>query len=415
LTVKRTGWQTVAIAAAGWVLFSSAPGGAVDFTLYPYAEIAGVYNDNIGQQSTGNGSGRGDFIATELLSGSLEADASQKHFSLDYSTVESQYVSTPSLDRTFQDHYVGTTYDQRISPTTTFSVTNSLLVGNAVSSTIITGNQIPIGSQLLQGLLVRNSSCDNLFNADLTYTEPQSWSLGAAVHQLFFSGGGGAAGESFGQGVALNADRPIGGNFRAGPGYSFDDFRFGGEFPPAESHWPQVRLIWQPDLSYYVLIRTGPILMDNFAGVSNGVYQSGGWSVSPGGMVLARLSEPRFSVQLEGGQQPGLGVGLAGAALNRSASLLLEYLASRSLSVFVKQGFLEVSAQDSDAKLITYSIGATYRMSRNVFLTAEYYGICNIFNGTSAQIVGVESGTQTVSNMFLVGVMWEPAPIYWRW
>jgi len=412
--MKRAYWRSPAFAIAAWVLMWGVPCAAATFTFYPYAELASVYTDNASHYSSSDA--HGDFIATELLSGSLQADASEKHFALDYSTVESQYISTPSLNRAFQDHFVGTSYDQRISPGITLSVNDSLLVGDGVSSTIITGNQIPIGSQLLQGLLARSSSRDNLFNAGLSYSEPQSWDLGTQVRQLFFSGGGGASGESFGQGIALTADRPLGGYYWLGAGYSFDDFRFESQFPRAESHWPQMRLTWQPDLNYYVLVRGGPILMGSFAGASSGVYRSGGWSINPGGLVQARYSNPRFVAQLEGGQQPGLGAGLAGAALNRSVSLLLQYAASRSVSLFIKQGFLEVSARDRDSKLITYSIGATWLLSRKLFVTAQYYSMRNIYGGGSgARAAGAESGTRLTTNMFLIGATWQSAPIRWRW
>jgi len=407
--------QALAATLVGWLVISVATVAVaqVSSTLYPYGEFAALYDDNIDQAAGRNG--RGDFISTELLGGSLQTDAPQKHFALDYSTLESQYLSTPSLDRTFQDHFVGASYDQRLSPNITFSMGDSLLIGDAVSSAIITGGQVPLSLQLLQGLLFRSSSHNNFFNSDISYSNPQSWRASATVEQLFFSGGG-TSGESFGQGCTLTADHDLGkSEFDLGAAYSFEDFRFSELFPPTETHWPQLRLIWHPDANLDVLVRTGPIFADSFAGDSNGVPHSGGWTIDPGGMLQMRYSGRRFNVSIEGGQEPGLGAGLAGAALYRSASLFFEYSISRRLVVFVKQGFLQTSANGSSSQLITYSVGATNQISQHLSLTCQYYGIRNTVSGSSAQVIGVESGTNAVANLFLVGVIWQVAPIHWRW
>jgi hypothetical protein len=410
--MKRARWLVIAAVLDAWSLIM--PGAAnadMSSTIYPYLELAGVYTDNAQQQSSEHA--RGDFIATELLGGSLQTAAPNKYFGVDYTTLGAQYISTPSLDRTFQDHFVGASYDQGLSTSITLSLRDTLLVGNPVTSMIITGGTVPFSPQLLQSLLFRSSTLDNLFNVETNYTSPTSWDLGANVYQLFFNGSGTEG--SFGQGATLIADYPLNYQLRVGSEYDFEDFRYTQRFPPTETHWPQVRLIWSPDSNFSVLLRGGPIFFDNFAGGSNGFHRSGGWSIDPGGMLVAKYSGRKVDIALEGGQQPGIGAGLGEAGLYRNSSFILDYAVSRSLSVFARQGFLDISAPHTNAQVITYTVGVSYQVSKNFLLTAQYYGIRNLLSGTSAQIVGIKPGTQPVTNLFLIGVICELDPIRWRW
>lgn len=398
------------ILAAFAFLFCPRPGLTAEATLYPYLEVAGVYNDNVRQQTGGNG--RGDFIATQLLGATLETDAPAKHFTLNYSTLASQYVSDSSLDRTFQDHYVGATYYQRITPTLTLTSSESLLVGDAISSSMISGAQVPITPQLMQTLVFRSSSINSAFNTSLSYVTPRSWTINGQIQQMLFNS---SSGSSFGQGTMLSADHPVTEEVKVGGQYNFTDFRFTSDYLPVESHWPQARLSISPSDQIEVLLRLGPIVFYSFGGSTPLVTRQSGWNINPGGLLTAQYAGENLRISLNGGQQPGLSDGLSGAALNRTTTLSLQRTLTRRLLAYLNVGFLDISSSGSDSQLLMYTIGTTYRYERNWYLTAQYQCSRNLYSGTSAATAGVPPNQQTVSNLLLVGVLWTPDPRRWRW
>src|ERR1700693_2523664 len=107
---------------------------AAEFSLWPMLEIDQIYDNNVDLTPTHR---KGDFVTAETFGATLEAATASRDFFLTYQTYLLEYASYAGHDRFGNNHFANLRDDERLSPATSLSITDSLLVGNAVSNGIL--------------------------------------------------------------------------------------------------------------------------------------------------------------------------------------------------------------------------------------------------------------------------------------
>ena len=74
---------------------------------------------------------------------------------LTYQTQLLEYASYAGHDSFGNSHFANLKDYEKLSPTTTLSISENLLVGNAASDGILVGGAAPLGTQLMQSLFLQ--------------------------------------------------------------------------------------------------------------------------------------------------------------------------------------------------------------------------------------------------------------------
>jgi hypothetical protein len=389
---------------------------AMEVSLFPAAELDEFYNSNVG--ATAN-SPKGDWTTAELLGGKIEASSPHRDFFLTYATVLSENAWYQNLDSFARDHSLQLNDTELLSASTTLNVSDSFLRGNATSAQFFSGATEPITPQLLATALYNSTTESNAFSSNLLYVGPKMIAWSGEVHQTFFSTGSSSrtlnttAGLSFDQGGSLGFERPIGERFSIGAGYQFDDFRFNNGVPSSESHTPVLRLTWGTGSPFTLQAWAGPRIVSSSSGVIGGTQFSGTTSVQPGFQVIANYQGERFSLQGSTGETSGLSAGFGGQTSNITVAALGRYKLTRRTILFANVGYLDFTGTGTSGYSLSYAVGASYRLTRQFSLTAEYYGYRTQANGGSLGTFAIAPGQTVAANVFLFGVVFQGAP--WRW
>ncbi len=395
---------------------------AAEFSLWPYAELDEAYDDNVKETSSNK---KGDFLTVESLGATLEAETAERTFFLTYTTLMIEHASYSNEDSFGQDHYVGLQDTERLSASTTLSITNSFLVGNSVSGGFVTSGATPIGSQLLSSILYKSGTLSNTFAANLFSKFSDSFTWSANVHQNYFSTlsntattggvtGTAASNQNFNQGGVLLGDWNLGERFTGGTSCDFEDYRFSNsEIPTTEVEWPQGRLGWGLGTPYSVLAQVGPIISESSSGTIGTVHQGAETKVDFGYLITAAYTDRRFKFSATAGQTPELSAGLGGFSTSQNYGALIQYKLSRRATLFANFGYIQFSGTGISTDVLTYTAGVSYRLAQMFTLSAQYLGYQTIGGTTgSSTIFAIPAGT-TVTNIFLIGVIVTPLPLKW--
>lgn len=420
-------WGVCTVFALVATLAASSLSYAAQISLWPGAQISEIYDDNFHFTPI---SRKGDWVTTETLSGTVEAEAPHRSFFLTYQTLLIEVAHDAGADSFGKNHFVGLRDIEHLSANTDLYISDSFLVGSAVGGGFLTGANGPITAQLSESLLYKSTAISNNFSLDLIskWSEALTWS--ANLHQYLFvnssnSNSGTTSMYSYGQGGAAAADYRIAGRLTAGLGYQFDDFRFSnGSLPTSDSNWPQVRMGWGANTPFIVTAQAGPIIFNSSSGTVGTVSSSssgttGTQSVSSkvkvdfGFVLNATYAARRWSIQASAAQIPGLSAGLAGAAIDRTFGLTGQYRFTRRMTGFVNSGYLDISGAGSYSRVITYTGGVAYEVNPAISLTGQYLGYRALLGGVSASSLVAAPGREAVANFFMFGVVLTPRPFKW--
>ena len=395
---------------------------AAEFSLWPYTEIDEAYDDNVKETSSNK---KGDFLTVESLGATLEAETAARTFFLTYTTLMSEYVSYPGEDSFGQDHYVGLQDTERLSASTTLSISNSFLIGNSVGGGLVTTGATPIGSQLLSSILYKSGTLSNTFAVNLfsKFNDSLTWSVN--IHQNYFSTlsntptaggvtGTAASAQNFNQGAMLTGDWNLGERFTGGGTCDFEDYRFSNsDIPTTEAEWLQGRLGWGLGTPYSVLAQVGPIISESSSGSTGTTHEAAQTKVDFGYLITASYTDRRLKFSATAGQTPELSAGLGGFSTSQGYGALIQYKLSRRATLFANFGYTKFSGTGVSTEVLSYTGGVSYRLAKMFTLTAQYLGYQTIGGGTSTStIFAIPTGT-TVTNIFMIGVIVAPLPLKW--
>jgi hypothetical protein len=413
---------------AAMALASAGGAWAAEISLWPMAELDEIYDNNIDLTPTNR---KGDFVTAETFGATLEADTAVRDIFLTYQTQMLEYASYPGHDSFGNSHFANLRDYEKLSPATTLSISDNLLVGNAASNGIMVGGAAPIGTQLMHSLFYQSSTLSNNLGIDLFSNYNNSFRWTANVHQNFFttlsgsSSNSNSSGDFFNQGGALGGEWDLPERFAAGFGYQFEDFRSSaGDQPSAETNWPQLRMRWGGDTPFSFRALVGPVISNSSSGslVTTG---SGGsfvttnvpaqTKVDVGYLVSGDYHDRRLTLTASAGQQPGFGAGFAFATNVQSYGLLASYKLSRRATLFANGGYYTQSNTGVSEEALTYTTGMTYRLNQYVILSANYLGFQTKASGSAVlgNFVAVPGKRSTV-NLFQVGITFAPPPLKWR-
>jgi len=408
---------------------------AAEISLWPMAEFDEIYDDNVNLTPTNR---KGDFVSAETFGATLEAETAARNFFLTYQTELLEYASYPGLDSFGKDHAANLRDDELLSAGTTLSISDSLLVGNAISNGTLVNGATPVGSQMMESLFYQTSILSNDFAIDLSSRYSDSFTWTADIHQLMFttlsgsSPSGSPSSASSGSGYFFDEGGAVGGEwdfperFAAGFGYQFDDFRTSGEgdLPTTESHWPQLRMGWGKGTPFSILAQVGPIITDSSSGSFLATSPSGATSttavpaavkVDAGYLISGNYKTRRLTITASAGQEPGFGAGFVGYATEQVYGLLISYKLSRRATVFLNGGYYTFGSSGASADAWIYSGGMTYRLNEYLFLSANYLGFSSKSSGPAvAETLVAVPGARSTINLFQVGVTLAPPALKWR-
>jgi hypothetical protein len=411
--------KSTSIAAIAILLIAASnPASAMEISVFPTAEIDELYNSNV--QTTSNNP-KGDWITAQLLGGKVDASSRNRDFYLTYSTIFTENAWYQNLDRFARDHNLQINDTERLSASTTLHISDTFLRGNATSGQFFTNSTEPVSPQLLTALLYnyRTTTQSNDFSAGISYVNQNMLTWSSEVHQNFFSTSSSSAaqsatpGLSFDQGGSLAVNRLLGERFSIGLGYQFDDFRFSNGVPTSDSHMPMLKFAWGAGTSFSLQASAGPVIVSSSAGVIGATRVAATTTVEPGFGFLATYAGERFDLQGSAGEGSGVSAGFGGQTNNITTGALLQYKLTRRALLFANVGYFNFSGSSVSGYSFSYAAGASYRLTRHISLTGEYYGYRTLGNGAGAIGLAGTPGQATVTNVFMFGMVFQLAP--WKW
>lgn len=395
-------------------------------SLWPMLELDEIYDNNVDLTPTHR---KGDFVTAETFGATLEAATAARDFFFTYQTYLLEYASYARHNRFGNNNFASFRDDERLTPTTTLSITDSLLVGNAVSNGILANGAAPIGPQLMQSLFYRSSILSNYFAIDAFSRYSDSFRWTANIHQGMFATLSGQSSSSSGSGVFFNQGAVVSGEwdlperFAAGFGYQFDDFRSSATGQPSgETNWPQLRIRWGDDTPFTFRAQVGPVISDSSSSslVTTGpspitTSVPAQTKVGVGYFVGGAYRDRRLTVTASAAQQPGFGAGVAFASDAQTYGVLVNYKLSRRATVFFNGGYYTQSHSGFSEQVLTYTSGVTYRLNNYFILSANYVGYQTKASGAAtAGILVTVPGARTTVNLFQLGVTFAPPPLKWN-
>ncbi|MHB8384333.1 MAG: hypothetical protein ACYDC3_18560, partial [Candidatus Binataceae bacterium] len=336
-------------------------------------ELDEIYDNNVKLTPTNT---KGDFVTAESFGATLEASTAARNFFLTYQTQMLEYASYGGLDRFGKDHAANLRDVENLTPATTLSITDSFLVGDAVSSGILANGATPIGAQLMQSLFYQTSILTNFLSLDLSSRYNSSFTWTGNIHQdLFTTLPTSSASSSSSSGVYFDEGGSVGGlwdlpeRFVAGFVLQFDDFRSNNSVPTSEVYWPQAKVEWGAGTPFTLLAQVGPIISDISAGTIPSSTHAGApittslaaqTTVEPGYLVSGSYTTRRLTITASAGQVPGFGAGFVGYAVEQTYGVLASYKLSRRATVYVNGGYYTISGSGVSADGLLYTAGIAY-------------------------------------------------------
>lgn len=401
------------LAIATLVLLSRSAS-AAQFSLYPNVQLYGAYNSNITTSATNQ---KGDFLAALSPGFKLDTDTAARDFFLNYQTMMLTYLYYSNKDRFFNNNFLSLRDVEQLGQDTTLTVSDSFLMGNSVASGLITNGPLPVGPQLQQALLNQSTTTNNNFSAQFATKFSNTFTFSATAFQNLFVGSSTSVAKySFNQGATLATDRLIGQRVTAGFGYQFSDFRFSGNsIPTTDTHWPQLRLGWGVGTPFSVLAQVGPVVSSTSSGMIGSVPEPARTMVNAGWALTGAYADRRLTISASLGQQPSSSAGLAGFVTAQSYSGTIQYKLTRLTTVYAVGGYYQANGTGLSDKVVNYSAGISYRLSRVVALNAGFVGYQTQISGAAPASIGATTQGTTNTKMAQIGLILTPEPVRWNY
>lgn len=376
--------------------------------LYPFLQANELYSDNIALASS---HAEGDFDANFSAGFYLDYTGSNRHTTLEYSTYATLFASHSELDRAGQAQFVRFTDQENISPNTRLVINNWFLRDSPLSMAVITNDQpISFNPVFAAFFLANDHSIVNVFTLQLVHSFNRNWAGEAEAAQETISSPGGDTGLL--QSVSLGLQRRLSETFSVGPGYKFYDLEFTlPSDPNSEAHWPVADAIWMPIKNMRAEGYVGPIVSYNTSGLNRG-------RVEPGGLLSVRYHFGHVNVGIGGGQEPGLSSGIGAGGINRSGRGDFTWDMTKFLRMDGGAGYYEIMPPGADAKLFSYGVGLSERVSKYLIVYARYIGFRREYSGAPNPVAlpsGVVIGQEATGNYYVIGATIAFEALRWSW
>src|SRR5262249_52182398 len=334
-----------------------------------------------------------------------------------YQTMMLTYLNYSNEDRFFNDNYFLLSDLERLGKDTTLTISDSLLMGNAVSSGLMTNGPLPVGPQFMQALLNPSTTTNNNFSVQYATKFSNTFHFSATAFQNFFIGASNSVSKySFSQGAILSTDRLIGQRVTVGFSYQFGDYRFSANnVPTTDTHWPQLTLGWGVGTPFSVLAQVGPVIASSSSGIIGSTPQPARTTVNAGWALTGSYTGRRLTGSASLGQQPSLSTGLGGFATAQNYTATIQYKLTRSATVYANGGYYQADGTGFSNKVVSYGAGISYRLGRVVALTAGFVGYQTQINGVSPASVGGATQGTTNTKMALMGLIFTPEAFRWNY
>ena len=356
--------------------------------IWPVASLAEQLTDNLPQQTTSGASS--DAISLLNLGASATVDSEHRTFGLDYNTDTQVYARNSSLDRVFQDQYVGVRDYERVSARTGVSLNDTFINGQQTFGQSLIGPAA--ATPLLSQALLQSTFLTNTFNLQVTHAWSERASTVLSVHQAFFSTSGSQTSSSFSQGGELAGYYQVFPRLSVGPDFQFNDFRFSNQ-PRQDSLQPSLAINWNRSKHLVTSARIGPIIF----------LSANETRLDFGYMLNTSYVGERWLFSLSSGRTPSISAGLSGASISQYEGAAAQYQVSRRTSVYVNASFNRFSQTTNNSYGIAFSTGINHQVTRSIAIFGQFVR----FQSNSPSLNGKVTDTVTF------GIKFTPQP--WQW
>ena len=343
---SRIRWCEIALVAFTSVYAVPASAETI-FRLDPFVQISEMFDSNIGLSAKNP---QKDLVTNALLGFNLEFGNNQQIGELQYMSALQKFAEHPERDDFGSTQYARLSDRIRVTPSTTLSVSDYFLRAGA-SSGLLTGLNPTLSPQFAVAILSNEQSVSNYGEFSLTHQSSERWSTSLRVNQSYFESG--SSGSTFIQGFSVSEDYGSSQDAHVGLTYELEDVR-ASRFPRSEAHFPRVYLNWTVTPRLKFTGEAGPIVFQNNHSVS----------LEPGFRLTGEYSTRRLKVEVRGGQSPTITASFAGAGLIRQGEGSVTYALSRRTSLLAGVGFYQFSGNNENAQVLSYGIGASYKLTR---------------------------------------------------
>jgi hypothetical protein len=356
------------------------------FRLDPFIQVSEMFDDNVGLTAKNR---QKDLVTNSLLGFDLNFDSNQQFGRLQYLGAFQKFAEHPEHDEFGSTQSANFSDQIKVTPSTTLSVADSFIRAGA-SSGLLIGLNPTLSPQLAVALLSNQQSVGNYGEFSLNHQWSERWSTSLRVNQSYFESG--TTGSSFVQGAVVQEDYRSTADTHIGLAYEFDDMR-SSQFPRSEAHFPRVYLNWTATPTLKFTAEGGPIAFQNSHAIS----------LDPGFRLTGAYSLRRLKVQVRGGQTPTIGASFSGAGLVRNGEGSVSYALSRRTSLLAGVGFYQFTGNNVDAQVLSYGIGASYKVTRQASIFVDGWRIQQS-GGTG---LSSTSNATSSSDIFTVGILFS--------
>lgn len=358
---------------------------APTFTLDPFIQVSEMFDDNVALTANGH---HKDLVTNALLGCKLSFTSDGQRAELNVLTALQKFAEHPQLDDFGNTDIARFNDEIRLTPSTTARVDNSFVRASA-SSGLLTGMDPTLSPQFAVAILSNAQSVSNFVDATLTHQSSELWSTLIRINQSFFESS--TTGSSFIQGLSLAEEYRATAEAHLGVSYEFDDMRF-SRFSGSEVHFPRIYLDWTPMATLKLEVEAGPILFQG---------SHGAVSADPGFRIAGKYSLRRLELEIRGGQAPSTAAAFGGAGLVMSAAGSISYALSRRAALTAGTGFYQFTGNRLDAQVLSYGIGASYKVNRAVSIFAQAWRV----RQSGGALVGSSPTSTSSANVGTVGIV----------
>lgn len=358
--LSRVGWLLTAAVGLNVISAGSAAGQSVPlFTVYPFVQVNEMFDDNVELSQKNRVQ---DAITNTLLGCNVDFSGNMQTGRFTALTALQTFAEHPGLNDFANTEIARYTSAIRLDPSTTLNLDDSFVRAGA-SSGLLTAMEPELSPQFAAALLSNVRSTSNYFDLTARHESSEVWSTLARVTQSVFDSN--TTGQAFAQGLNLGEEYKASEQTRFGLTYEFDEMRF-SRYSRSEAHFPRVYLDWTPSSRLKVKIELGPI-------VSRRSNEAA--SVQPGFQLTGKYSLRRLTSEISAAQTPATVTGFAGTGLLMTTRGYVSGALSRRVSIDAGVDWYRFTGNGFDAQILSYGIGATYRVNRNVTVFTQCWRV----------------------------------------
>lgn len=358
--------------------------------LKPIISLSEMYNDNILFAPSNT---KGDFVTSALLGADADLGTPTSDTEVEYSALAQKFTHYSQYDSVGASQYLTLRHQEELSPDTAITATDFFLRGNLTSG-FTPGGSIAFNPGLGQSALQGSGYWTNSVSGSLSHDFGDGLDSTLSVMQTTFHSNG--IGYSFQQGANAGLQYWLLPTLSTGVQYQFYDFRFSAA-PPAETHWPQLSLNWEPTARINAYASAGPAFRHTFGGST---------VVNPGYELGIGYSGEKWMAHVGGGETPSLAAGLGGAGESRAASGSFSYALGRYTSFLADVSYQDYSGGGFNGDVFGYGVEIQSQFTQWLTLYAQYGGSRRSFNRGSplaSRAIGLPVGTGAVDNIYMIG------------